>query len=191
MRVIILWALMLATAAVAKPAAAADIDVPIGGFYICNTTYALCTMASCDQDGTCKCSVMNGYSAGQKDCVAPSAGIIYSRFFPMASYQVCNIVPTTQLPWTDCLDKPCQIDPSNPTAAKCTCANVSGSQYAPWVIGTQQPAPNMCPSSSHWTVYSSAVVTNSSKIFAAFNQFVQTYGSKIELFVPTQFLPPK
>ncbi|HVH80867.1 MAG TPA: hypothetical protein VM782_15835 [Stellaceae bacterium] len=188
MRVIILWALMLV--AVAKPAAAADINVNIDGFYICKTTYALCTMATCGQDGTCKCIVMTGYSAGQKDCVPVSGATISSRFFPMASFQACGVAPTQQRPWTNCLDKSCQIDSSNPAAATCTCTNESGSgsQYVPWVIATQQPAANMCPlSSGQWTVYSSAAVADSNKIFKAFNKFVQTYGSQIEsLFVPAQ-----
>lgn len=97
------------------------------GFKVCQSTFALCTIARCDpipgrdKEVACHCTVNSGYSAGQQPCGGvkdtPRGRQITSRYYPVHSYAVC----ANDRPWAWCLDKPCLIDKNNPHAALCTC----------------------------------------------------------------------
>ncbi len=99
-------------------------------FKVCDSTFALCTIAPCDaipgnaKQVACHCTVNNGYSAGQQPCQGvtdtPDGRQIRSRYYPVHSYAVCS----NDRPWAWCLDKPCLIDKNNPEAALCTCDTV-------------------------------------------------------------------
>jgi hypothetical protein len=72
--------------------------------HVCEGTFALCTTAKCsfgtsnDQNVDCVCTVNKGHSAGGKECKDPiqtdQGTKIYSRFFPIGSYQTCPDAPT-------------------------------------------------------------------------------------------------
>jgi hypothetical protein len=117
-------------------------------FKVCEGTFALCTIAACDEipgndkQVACHCTVNHGYSAGEQPC----AGVkdiaegkqIRSRYYPVHSYAVCS----NDRPWAWCLDKPCLIDRNNPQAASCTCDKVRN--LGDYVIVTSEVAPATC-----------------------------------------------
>jgi hypothetical protein len=94
---------------------------------VCESTFALCTIASCDpipgsdKQVSCHCTVNKSYSAGAEACSGvqetPEGQQIRSRYYPVKSYAVCS----NDRPWAWCLDKPCIIDKNNPEAAACKC----------------------------------------------------------------------
>jgi hypothetical protein len=105
-------------------------EVEVGGGWLCNQTYALCTTAACeppDGDATtvaCPCVVLDGYSFGMKTCSerAPVGENLISNF----STQNVNsgfmaMACPADAPWANCLDYPCQLDPQNPALATCQC----------------------------------------------------------------------
>lgn len=105
-------------------------EVEVGGGWLCNQTYALCTTAACeppDGDSTtvsCPCVVLDGYSFGMKTCSerAPVGENLISTF----STQNVNsgfmaMACPADAPWANCLDYPCQLDPQNPALATCQC----------------------------------------------------------------------
>jgi len=109
---------------------ASENEVEVGGGWLCNQTYALCTTAACappDGDSTtvsCPCVVLDGYSFGMKTCSerAPSGENLISTF----STQNVNsgfmaMACPADAPWANCLDYPCQLDPQNPALATCQC----------------------------------------------------------------------
>ena len=86
------------------------------GLKICESTFALCTIAACDpipgndKQVNCHCTVNKSYSAGAENCTGvvetPQGPQIRSRYYPVKSYAVCS----NNRPWAWCLDKPCTID---------------------------------------------------------------------------------
>jgi len=96
-------------------------------FQVCESTYALCTTASCNAEKgkddvvSCKCDVKTGYSLGSKACDSvqePVKGAsIKSRYYPIKSVVSC----LNDEPWAYCLDAQCTID-ENGTTAHCDCS---------------------------------------------------------------------
>jgi hypothetical protein len=115
---------------------------------VCESTFALCTIAPCDpipgsdNQVSCHCTVNNGYSTGAEPCVGvkktPAGLEIHSRYYPVHSYAICK----NDRPWAWCLDKPCIIDKNNPNAATCTCDTVK--DLGAYVIVTSNYTPNTC-----------------------------------------------
>ena len=125
------------------PAQAQDLKV-------CESTFALCTVAWCDpipgndKQVNCHCTVNKSYSAGAQDCTGivetPQGQQIRSRYFPVKSYAACS----NNRPWAWCLDKPCLIDKNNPSAASCACDVVK--DLGTYVIVTSEYTPATCTS---------------------------------------------
>jgi hypothetical protein len=119
-----------ATAA-AKPR---DTDaLEVDGAWICNQTFALCTTAPCVPSATdpgiavCDCVMQNGYSVGFTSCTdrAQRGSAVRSAF------STINVNPSfgvmtcpAGVPWANCLDVVCEIDPHNPAVAHCQCLTV-------------------------------------------------------------------
>ncbi len=105
---------------------------------ICIQEYALCTSASCIPDARhsgyaiCHCDVENGPSAGYESCA--------KRVPVKTKYNTEQIVSTFSLTqygekkslvcaqgfWTNCVDSPCTVDPTNPKHAICNCPITTG-----------------------------------------------------------------
>lgn len=101
---------------------------------ICDQEYTLCTSARCipmpgnPAKAVCDCVVEKGKSVGYKTCKERKP--IRDR------YKVTSLVSTFSfeqfafkrkmncsegLPWTNCLDMPCTVDPQNSKRALCLC----------------------------------------------------------------------
>lgn len=101
---------------------------------ICEQEYALCTSARCipvpgsSNNAICDCVVENGKSAGYTTCE--------KRKPSQDKYKVTSLTSTFSfaqfatkkpmncpkgLPWTNCVDMLCSVDPQNPKRALCTC----------------------------------------------------------------------
>lgn len=125
-------------AACAKKTTATTVASPdaleVDGAWLCNQTYALCTTAPCETSKTdpsisvCRCVVQNGYSIGFKSCTdrAQSGTKLVSEF------STANVNPSfavltcpSGVAWANCLDQPCDIDPTNPAMANCQCLTVN------------------------------------------------------------------
>jgi len=104
----------------------------------CDTPFAACMTSQCQptSDGklSCPCNVQTGSSAGHSECFLPSLDgsgnlVVLSRYADEFSDRaVCN----NDLPWADCLDKPCLIDAADPSKATCFCDPVQNS--GPYVV---------------------------------------------------------
>jgi hypothetical protein len=121
-------------------AAACDSDkhvdtnaLEVDGAWLCNQTFALCTTAPCVPSpsdpniSVCECVVVNGFSVGFKPCPerAQSGNKVRSAFSTVnvnASFGVLSC--PSGVPWANCLDVECEIDPNNPAVAKCQCITV-------------------------------------------------------------------
>lgn len=119
----------------AKSSAAPNANaLEVDGAWLCNQTFALCTTAPCVPSPTdpnisvCDCVVVNGYSVGFKSCSerAQSGRNVRSAF------STVNVNPSfgvlscpSGVPWANCLDVMCEIDPTNPALAKCQCITVN------------------------------------------------------------------
>jgi thiol-disulfide isomerase/thioredoxin len=124
----------------AVTAAACDSDkhvdtnsLEVDGAWLCNQTFALCTTAPCVPSpsdpniSVCDCVVVNGFSVGYKPCPerAQSGNKVRSAFSTVnvnASFGVLSC--PSGVPWANCLDVECEIDPANPAVAKCQCITV-------------------------------------------------------------------
>lgn len=101
---------------------------------ICEQDYALCTSARCipipgsSSNAICDCVVENGKSAGYKTCD--------ERKPTQDKYKVTSLISTFSfaqfatkrpmncpegLPWTNCVDMSCTVDPQNSKRALCNC----------------------------------------------------------------------
>lgn len=105
-------------------------EVEVGGGWLCNQTYALCTTAACappEGDATtvsCPCVVLDGYSFGMKTCSerVPSGQNLISNFSTQNVNSGFNAMACPEdAPWANCLDYPCQLDAQNPALATCQC----------------------------------------------------------------------
>ncbi len=117
-------------------------------FTLCESTYALCTTATCtpipgeDDTVSCGCDVKTGYSVGEDACtgeVATNEGKqISSRYYPIKNYVSCN----NDRDWAWCLDKPCIVDENSPTKASCACTVTKGQK--PYVVVTDTYSDTTC-----------------------------------------------
>ena len=108
-------------------------DIEIGGMWICNQTFALCTTTPCELDqcdpsiATCRCVVENFYSIGSQPCPerAQSGRSLVSTFSTVNVNSEFNIMTCPEdAPWANCLNVPCEIDSFNPALATCQCPMV-------------------------------------------------------------------
>jgi thiol-disulfide isomerase/thioredoxin len=124
----------VAAAACDSPTKKTDVNAfEVDGAWLCNQTFALCTTAPCVPSPTdpnisvCNCVVVNGYSVGFKSCTdrAQSGNKVRSAFSTVnvnANFGVLTC--PSGVPWANCLDVECEIDPTNPAIAKCQCVTV-------------------------------------------------------------------
>jgi hypothetical protein len=155
---VLVWAACVAAAlALGTSAQAQDLKV-------CESTFALCTVARCDpiagddKQVNCHCTVNKGYSAGLQDCSGvvetPKGRQIRSRYFPIKSYVACD----NSRPWAACGDNPCVIDGNNPGAADCACELVK--DLGPYVVATSEYTPATCTNG----ILSSATVQQTEQV---------------------------
>ncbi len=126
---------VLAVAAVTGSAARAEAEKDGVKANICKGLYALCTSAPCIPDpenreskALCSCEVNKGINYGHTSCDerTPSKDdygittLISTYSFAQGPSKPILICPEGK-PWTDCLDRPCTIDPMNPLRAMCKC----------------------------------------------------------------------
>ncbi len=109
----------------------------VDGTWLCNQPFALCTTASCQPSTTdpnisvCRCVMQNGYSVGYKSCTerAQKGSSVRSDFSTMninPSFEVLTC--PSGVPWANCVDVECEIDPTNPAMALCQCVTVRTGQ---------------------------------------------------------------
>ena len=106
---------------------------------MCDQEYALCTSARCIPDPTdptkkalCNCDVFVGKSLGATSCdkrkpqqLSNDVKAVTSTFsFQQMPPKEAMYCPDGAV-WTDCLDYPCVVDPSDPNKALCSCAIVT------------------------------------------------------------------
>ncbi|WP_191496359.1 MauE/DoxX family redox-associated membrane protein [Mycobacterium simulans] len=105
----------------------------VDGAWICNQSFALCTTAPCVPSATdpnisvCDCVVVNGHSVGFTSCPERAQSGTKVR----SAFSTVNVNPNfgvlscpSGVPWANCLDVECEIDPTNPARAKCQCITV-------------------------------------------------------------------
>jgi hypothetical protein len=106
----------------------------VGSAHICQQKYALCTNASCRPDPhnpkivICDCVVEDGYSVGLTSCPkrAPHGTTLYSTFSTaLVSGNVRAMTCGAAVPWANCVDAPCELDPNDRTKATCQCPVVT------------------------------------------------------------------
>jgi hypothetical protein len=165
---------------------AALLALPLGGcsgeeFIVCESTYALCTTASCepiagkDDTVSCACDVETGYSLGLKPCtgdVETSAGAeISSRYYPIKSYAACD----NDRPWANCLDSPCIVDKGDPAKASCACTVAK--DQGPYVIVTDTYDASTCTTG----LWSSATVIDANRAtdFLKTNEDLKPFTVKV------------
>ncbi len=72
----------------------------------------------------CDCVVKHGYSVGLLPCPrrASSGTKLYSTFSTeLVTSGVRAMTCAADVPWANCVDSPCRLDPDNPDKAKCQC----------------------------------------------------------------------
>jgi len=108
-------------------------EVGIDGAWLCRQPYALCTTAQCERSSsdattaTCRCVVLDGYSIGYTTCSerAPAGQAVVSTFSTQnVTAAFGALTCPADVPWANCLDMPCQLDPLNPALATCQCQMV-------------------------------------------------------------------
>jgi hypothetical protein len=113
----------------ACPAAPAS-EVAVDGAWLCRQPYALCTTALCERSSsdptiaTCRCVVLDGYSIGFTTCPArtPAGKRLVSTFSTQNVTSAFGVLTCPEdIPWANCLDMPCELDPLNPALATCQC----------------------------------------------------------------------
>jgi len=105
-------------------------QLKVKGAWLCDQRYALCTSAACKPTPTnpsvsiCHCFVQDGYSMAYGSCEArkPSGNRLSSSFSTqkLTSKSAIMTCPAS-VPWANCLDAPCEVDPKDPTRAICQC----------------------------------------------------------------------
>ncbi|KTC66753.1 hypothetical protein Lbir_3055 [Legionella birminghamensis] len=101
---------------------------------VCDQEYALCTSARCiplpgsSDDAICDCVVEKGKSVGFTSCDQRKPGedkykaaSIVSTF-SFEQFSTKRPINCSQgMPWTNCVDMPCTVDPQNKKRALCKC----------------------------------------------------------------------
>jgi len=131
-RVLLIAALLL-TAAVINAAAESGKDDAKG--IVCEGRYALCTSAPCipdpentDGKALCTCEVNEGINFGYTQCSerTPSTSghgvmtLVSTYSFAQGPSKPVLSCPKGK-PWTNCLDRPCTVNPMNLLSALCKC----------------------------------------------------------------------
>jgi hypothetical protein len=109
----------------------------VDGAWLCNQPFALCTTASCQPSTTdpnisvCRCVMQNGHSVGYKSCTerAQKGSSVRSDFSTLninSNFRVLTC--PSGVPWANCVDVECEIDPTNPAVALCQCITVRTGQ---------------------------------------------------------------
>ncbi len=101
---------------------------------VCSQAYALCTSAPCVPDprhpefAICSCVVEQGDSVGFNTCDkrAPKQDQFKTTqlisTFSFAQFKTKkSMTCKTGIPWTNCVDAPCTVNPIDPTKAICSC----------------------------------------------------------------------
>ena len=101
---------------------------------VCKQDYALCTSAPCIPDpqhpdyAICSCVVEKGLSIGYKTCEQRRAKEskfktkqIVSTFSFAEFNSKQNMSCAKGIPWTNCVDEPCTVNPMDSTKAICSC----------------------------------------------------------------------
>jgi peroxiredoxin len=102
----------------------------VGSAYICQQKYALCTNAPCRPDPhnskvvICDCVVKGGYSVGLTPCRQRAAhgSTLYSTFSTaLVTGGVRAMTCGAHIPWANCVDAICELDPKDAAKATCQC----------------------------------------------------------------------
>jgi hypothetical protein len=101
---------------------------------VCTQEYALCTSAPCIPDprhsdyAICSCIIENGKSVGYKSCKQRmpkqdqfKAKQVISTFSFEQFKTKKSMACAKGMPWTDCVDAPCTVNPRDPAKAICSC----------------------------------------------------------------------
>lgn len=106
----------------------------VGEVYLCHQRYALCTNAPCVKSphdpkiAICDCVVKTGYSVGFHSCErrAPHGKTLYSEFSTqLVTSSTHAMTCPKNIPWANCLDGECELDPKDPSKARCKCPLVA------------------------------------------------------------------
>lgn len=100
--------------------------------YLCAQTYAHCLTSSCKPIKShfvlCQCEVLQGMSISLTPCDKRKIWTDANHIKHLLSaYSFAKITHNKTMscaegnPWADCIDKPCTINPSDPSHALCTC----------------------------------------------------------------------
>lgn len=110
---------------------------------ICEGLYALCTSAPCIPDpenreskALCSCEVNKGINYGHTSCDQRTPAkddygittLISTYSFAQGPSRPILICPEGK-PWTDCLDRPCTVNPMNPLSAMCKCDIIRDKEF--------------------------------------------------------------
>lgn len=100
---------------------------------ICDQAYALCSAAKCIPDparkgyAICSCATYDGVSAGTISCKKRkpytdkyNVKHVVSTF-SFKNIKKPNLVCPTGTPWTNCVNAPCSVDPTDPSKSICSC----------------------------------------------------------------------
>lgn len=103
-------------------------------YVACNQPYALCTTAPCTpipgtkDQSICSCVVKDGASIGALSCdkrkpaTSSTGQLLLTSNFSFENSATNKVLTCTgNHAWTNCLDKPCIVDPHNSNQATCTC----------------------------------------------------------------------
>ena len=108
-------------------------ELSVDGAWLCQQPYALCTTAPCERSSsdattaTCRCVVLDGYSIGFTTCRerAPAGKTLVSTFSTQNVTAAFGVLTCPEdIPWANCLDMPCELDPLDPALATCQCQMV-------------------------------------------------------------------
>jgi hypothetical protein len=105
----------------------------IDGAYICDQQYALCTDAPCIPSKSdpsiviCTCVTKMGYSVGFKSCSERErkGDTLHSNFSTQLVTSSTRVMTCpADIPWGNCLDVVCNVDPHDASKVQCQCVLV-------------------------------------------------------------------
>lgn len=129
-----LFALAVAQTDAAPGQEDASNETPPG--HVCDQIYALCTSAPCvplpedSKRASCECRVRTGENYGTERCeerlpklqeYSGTTVTILASTFSFDEFLTKPSMVCATGPWTNCLDKKCTVDPSDPRKARCVC----------------------------------------------------------------------
>ena len=108
-------------------------SLKVNNTWLCDQKYALCTNAACVPSKhdpnivICDCVVESGWSVGFTTCPkrAPHGNDLTSTFSTQLHASSAGAMTCGKdVPWANCLDYPCTLDPNDSSRATCECAVV-------------------------------------------------------------------